>query len=344
MAERTQELGSAAEVRRLACALAAHHAPVFCDPATGGVRVDDVGDAVDRALRESVDAPRAEGRTPAWRAARAGCRALGFVPRDADCLADAWEASAARRGAFAPDRWPDAPADFGLPVRPRGGTFPAHPDRTGLYAVLPDAAWVGRMARVGVPVVQLRFKSEDAVAVAREVRAAVDAVRGTGALLYVNDHWQQALDAGAYGIHLGQEDLDALPAHAFDRMRSAGLRLGLSTHGYAEMVRAERAGPSYIALGAVYPTTLKKMETAPQGVARLGAYARLLQAVGTPQVAIGGIDARRLPEALATGAGAIAVVRALVAADSPEAEAEKLQEMCHNFWIGPDADRMNRKP
>jgi thiamine-phosphate pyrophosphorylase len=323
----------AEEIRRLASALVEAHAPVFCDPATGGTPLPDAVAGIDRALNRLPDSG-----TTVWRAAWAGCHALGFIPRDAACLADAWEAASARTGSFAPDRWPSDPADFGMRRRPRDATFPPHPDRTGLYAVLPDAAWVGRMARAGVPVVQLRFKSDDPEAISREVQAAVDAVRGTDALLYINDHWRQAVAAGAYGVHLGQEDLDALPTGTFDALRGAGLRLGLSTHGYAEMVRAERAGPSYIALGAVFPTTLKKMETAPQGLARLNAYARLLQATGTPQVAIGGISTAQMPQILGTGVGSVAMVRALVAATSPEAEARKLQEICDNFWIGQDAE------
>ncbi|WP_200844406.1 thiamine phosphate synthase, partial [Raoultella sp. 18072] len=135
------------------------------------------------------------------------------------------------------------------------------PTDLGLYAVLPDADWVGRMARAGVPTVQLRFKSGDAAAIRREVAAAARAVRGTGALLFINDHWQEALDAGAYGVHLGQEDLDALAPGALQALRGAGVRLGVSTHGYAEMVRADAASPSYVAMGAVFPTTLKKMAT-----------------------------------------------------------------------------------
>ena len=78
----------------------------------------------------------------------------------------------------------------------------------------------------------------------------------------------------------------------------------------------------YIAMGAVYPTTLKQMATAPQGAARLAAYARLLR--GYPHVGIGGVDAARMPEVLATGVGSVAVVRALVADPDPEAAAARL--------------------
>ncbi len=220
--------------------------------------------------------PASDDPSPVYRAALAACSALGFIAADAECLARAWQARAARTGAVDAATWPDAPQDFGLQALPRQHAFAACPQALGLYAVLPDAAWVGRMARAGVPTVQLRFKSEDTAAIAREVRAAVQAVQGTGALLFINDHWQAAIAAGAYGVHLGQEDLDAMRPEDLDALRGAGLRLGVSTHGYAEMLRADAVGPSYIAMGAVFPTTLKRMATAPQGLGRLAAYARLM--------------------------------------------------------------------
>lgn len=275
-------------------AASAHHAPAIAD------------DAVQLGAREA-------------------CAALGFIAIDADCLAAAWRAQTQRTGRFDAQAWPETPADFGMrpfPPAARENTFPACPERLGLYAVLPDAAWVGRMARAGVPTVQLRFKSPDPAAVEREVRAAIDAVRDTNALLFINDHWRAAIDAGAYGLHLGQEDLDVLAPNDLAAIRASGLRLGVSTHGYAEMVRADAVSPSYLAMGAVYPTTLKQMPTAPQGVARLAAYARLTR--GYPQVGIGGIDEARLPEVLAAGVGSVAVVRALVADPAPEAAAARL--------------------
>ncbi len=247
---------------------------------------------------------------------------LGFIAQDAECIARAWAAQAQRTGHFDAAQWPDEPQDFGLASRASGPAFAECPQALGLYAVLPDAQWVGRMARAGVPTVQLRCKEADRAAVAREVRAAARAVQGTPALLFINDHWREALDAGAYGVHLGQEDLDALAPADLEALRASGVRLGVSTHGYAEMVRASQARPSYIAMGAVFPTTLKKMATAPQGLARLAAYARLTR--GYPQVAIGGIALEHFAPVLATGVGSIAVVRAIVAAADPEAAAAQL--------------------
>ncbi|MDP3654159.1 MAG: thiamine phosphate synthase [Rhodoferax sp.] len=264
--------------------------------------------------------PHFSSAEPAYRAAKVACLGLGFIETDAECLAHAWQAMAARTGQCDPASWPDHAADFGMQAWPRQDAFAPCPHKLGLYAVLPDAAWVARMARAGVPTVQLRFKSDDAQAVAHEVRAAVAAVKGTDSLLFINDHWQAAIDAGAYGVHLGQEDLDTAD---LQHIRAAGLRLGLSSHGYAEMCKADRVSPSYIAMGAVFPTTLKRMVTAPQGTGRLHAYARLMR--DYPLVAIGGIDASTLPEVLSSGVGSVAVVRALVAAEQPEAMAASLQ-------------------
>jgi thiamine-phosphate pyrophosphorylase len=109
-------------------------------------------------------------------------------------------------------------------------------------------------------------------------------------------------------------------------IRACGLRLGLSSHGYAEMLRANQVQPSYLALGAVFPTTLKRMATAPQGLGRLAMYARLMQ--GKSLVAIGGIDLNSLPAVMQTGVGSAACVRAITGSDNvAQAVAQLRQSM-----------------
>jgi thiamine-phosphate pyrophosphorylase len=260
--------------------------------------------------------------TPEHAAVLRACRRLGFVEHDAQCVAQAWQRQTQRLGHFDPQAWPDDAIDFGLPAWPRDNAFPACPKQLGLYAVLPDADWVKRMAQAGVPTLQLRFKSDDRQAIRREIEAAVRAVEGTDSLLFINDHWEDAIAAGAYGLHLGQEDLTEAP---IDRIRASGIRLGVSTHGYAEMLLADRVSPSYLALGAVYPTTLKRMVTAPQGTARLHAYARLMRHY--PLVAIGGIDADKLPAVMRSGVGSVAVVRAITGSAEPVSSARNLMQM-----------------
>ena len=273
---------------------------------------------------QPADAPPASEPAPIEAAVQLACLRMGFDGVDAQVIAQAWQRQSQRLGQFDPAAWPSAPQDFGIAAWPRSDSFAPCPQALGLYVVLPDAAWVGRMARAGVPTVQLRFKSEDSDAIEREVQAAVEAVQGTEALLFINDHWQAALRAGAYGVHLGQEDLQALPLADVQRLRESGIRLGLSTHGYAEMLRADRHSPSYLALGAVFPTTLKRMATAAQGTARLAHYARLM--ADYPLVAIGGIAEERLSAVMATGVGSAAVVRAVVGAEQPEVAARALAE------------------
>ncbi len=261
---------------------------------------------------------------PVQTAAYQACLALGFISADAACVAKAWQNQTQRLGEFYANCWPTQAADFGSAAWPRADAFAACPHQLGLYAVLPTADWVKRMAVVGVPTLQLRFKSTDPSAIEREVRAAVEAVKGTSSLLFINDHWQAAIDTGAYGIHLGQEDLDAAGNANLEVIRSAGLRLGLSSHGYAEMLKADFFSPSYVAMGAVYATTLKRMVTPPQGPGRLAVYARLLHHY--PLVGIGGINEARFDEVLPSGIGSIAVVRAIIASDAPEATAKRLMQ------------------
>ena len=189
----------------------------------------------------------------------------------------------------------------------------------GFYPVVHDAAWVQRLLDWGVRTVQLRCKAtgHTPAEIEREVRAAVEAGNNVpGAQVFINDHWQLALAAGAYGVHLGQEDLDTAD---IDALRSAGLRLGLSTHTPAELARAKAVQPSYLAIGPIYPTTLKVMPYEPVGLAQLKEWAAL--AAPYPVVAIGGISLDRLPGVLAClngGNDGVAVVSAVTLADDPQ--------------------------
>ena len=189
----------------------------------------------------------------------------------------------------------------------------------GFYPVVHDAAWVQRLLDWGVRTVQLRFKAagHSPAEIEREVNAAVQAGQKVpGAQVFINDHWQLALAAGAYGVHLGQEDLDTADIAA---LRRAGMRLGLSTHTPSELTRAQAVKPSYLAIGPVYPTTLKVMPYAPVGLDQLRDWAAL--AAPCPVVAIGGISLARLPGVLACLPGnhdGAAVVSAVTLAADPQ--------------------------
>ncbi len=213
--------------------------------------------------------------------------------------------------AYRANGWPNDLSDYPVPV---GGpasmaSFAPFPRHTGLYAVVPTGEWVQRLVEAGVPVIQLRNKRATAERPI-EVRRAIDAATGSGSRLFINDDWRIAMELGAYGVHLGQEDIETadLPA-----MQRAGLRLGISTHGIYEMLRAHACKPSYIACGAIYATATKRMPTAPQGLRRLQHYARLMSP-HYPLVAIGGIDLSRISGILDTRVDCAAALRAITEA------------------------------
>jgi thiamine-phosphate pyrophosphorylase len=185
-----------------------------------------------------------------------------------------------------------------------------YPDR--FYAIVDSVAWVARLARLGVGTIQLRAKDmahAQAVALVREALAAAGSAK-----LVVNDYWQAAIDAGAHHVHLGQEDLVDADIAA---VRRAGLTLGLSTHDEAELGVAMSHDPDYIALGPIYPTTLKAMRFGPQGLERITQWKK---AIGvTPLVAIGGITLERAPGVYAAGADSIAVVSDVTRNADPDA-------------------------
>ena len=187
-----------------------------------------------------------------------------------------------------------------------------YPDR--FYPVVDSVAWVARLTKLGVGTIQLRAKNLDDAQSLQIVSDALEVTKGTATKLVVNDYWRAAVVAGAKHLHLGQEDLaDA----DLDTIRDAGLTLGLSTHDDAELETALRAKPDYIALGPIFPTTLKSMRFAPQGIAKIAEWKKRVGSL--PLVAIGGIKLEQAREIFAAGADSIAVVSDVTQNPDPDA-------------------------
>jgi len=200
--------------------------------------------------------------------------------------------------------------------------FPPVPQRLGLYPVVDSVEWIERLVDVGVRTIQLRIKDKHDEEVEADIAAAIAIGRRYEARLFINDYWKLAIKHRAYGVHLGQEDMDVAN---LDAIRDAGLRLGLSTHDNMEMDRALRAHPSYIALGHVFPTNTKQMPSSPQGLTQLAKHIKTLG--DYPTVAIGGISLERVPAVLATGVGSVAVVSAITQAPDWRTATEQLLKL-----------------
>ena len=200
-----------------------------------------------------------------------------------------------------------------------------YPDR--FYPVVDTLDWLRRLTALGVGTVQLRAKDLDDGAALQRVTDALDITRDTATKLVVNDYWRAAIVAGAQHLHLGQEDLAEADVAA---IREAGLTLGISTHDDAELEIALAAKPDYIALGPIFPTTLKSMRFAPQGIPKLTTWKQRIGSI--PLVAIGGIKFEHAAEIFAAGADSIAVVSDITQNADPDARVRA--------WLGEKAEAM----
>jgi thiamine-phosphate pyrophosphorylase len=200
-----------------------------------------------------------------------------------------------------------------------------YPDR--FYPVVDSVAWVARLTSLGVGTIQLRAKNLNDGEALQIVTDALAVTKGTPTNLVINDYWRAAIVAGAKHLHLGQEDLADLADADLKAIRDAKLTLGLSTHDDEELATALRARPDYVALGPIFPTTLKSMRFAPQGIAKIAEWKKRIGPI--PLVAIGGIKLEQAAAIFAAGADSIAVVSDVTQNADPDARVRQ--------WLGDPA-------
>ncbi len=270
--------------------------------------------------------PHTHGTGCTFATSAAAALARGFVTADALVLAKMTTLHALRQGQAAgqgagPVR---AQADFitdpSLLPRLSWGEVAHFSDaasvpsasRLDLYAVVDSLERLQQVLEAGVRTVQLRIKTPaqaDAkwsAHLRQTIAAGVQAARAAGATLFINDHAALALEVGAQGIHLGQDDLLAL-TEAQRLAWAQAVDLGISSHSLWELCRAATLNPRYIACGPVWPTTTKDMPWLPQGLDNLAWWCAMAPC---PVVAIGGIlDAEQVQQAAQAGADGVAVVR-----------------------------------
>ncbi|MBU2428871.1 MAG: thiamine phosphate synthase [Gammaproteobacteria bacterium] len=265
--------------------------------------------------------------------------ALGYAKEDAVVIARAYlqqalrsgYATGAGAGCLGVGSWP--PQQHNLPhwqeimaPLPQKLSFARLLQPIGIYPVVDDLQWLIRLLPLGVQTIQLRLKNKTTAELEQQIKRATELCRDYQIQLFINDHWQLALKYQAFGVHLGQEDLATAD---LETIAESGLRLGVSTHGYAELARVLPLQPSYIALGHIFPTQTKQMPSAPQGLERLQDYVQLCGSL--PTVAIGGIDTTNIQSVLQTGVQGVAVVSAIIGAAQPEKALAQLQHHCHHL-------------
>jgi thiamine-phosphate pyrophosphorylase len=203
------------------------------------------------------------------------------------------------------------PSHFYAMIDPAGGHEPV--------------ALAETMLDAGARIMQLRLKDapgRDFLAAARSI-AALCRIRG--AILIVNDRVDIAILAGAHGVHLGQQDL---PLEAARRIAGPNENkiIGISTHTVEQARAAENGGADYIGFGPMYSGGLKNI-AAGMGLDKLRA---IRAAVRIPIVAIGGITQARVPETLAAGADAVAIITDVVNAPDIGAKVRSILALARN--------------
>ncbi|MGO7668646.1 thiamine phosphate synthase [Rhizobium ruizarguesonis] len=195
-----------------------------------------------------------------------------------------------------------------------------------LYLVLdPDlCAGIGMVetARLaiagGATMVQLRDKHAGTIGMIETGRALKQALDGTGALLIVNDDVEAAIAIGADGLHIGQEDMDAMRART---MIGPDMILGLSVESEALANAVDPDLVDYTGVGPVFATPTKADHKQPIGFDGL---AKLVKASPVPSVAIGGLKADHAAQVFAAGAKGLAVVSAICGTPDPEAATRRI--------------------
>lgn len=264
--------------------------------------------------------------------------AHGFLDRDAFIqskafMNKAFELSAnytSYYGALIQPHWPVEKTSYpqvithdGL-VMQSGLTFPSLGIKNlGLYPVIDSIDWLRKLLPMGLAIIQLRLKKRSQTELSNLIQQAVELAKVyPRTRLFINDHWQLAIQFAAYGVHLGQEDIQTADLKA---IHQAGLRLGISTHGSYELILAKQAQPSYLAVGAVFDTQTKDMTGQVQGVNNLQKLVYLNGSI--PLVAIGGITLENATPVIKTGVNSIAVVTAITKANKPEKVVRSFQKL-----------------
>lgn len=201
-----------------------------------------------------------------------------------------------------------------------------NPKSLRLYAVT-DRTWTdgtdGLLRQVadaidgGATMVQLREKHLDDAAFLEEAKAFVALCREKGAVSIINDRADIALESGADGVHVGQEDLTAAQAR---QLLGPDKIVGVSAHNVEEALAAKAAGADYLGVGAAFVTGTKA-DAKPISQDTIRA---VTAAVEIPAVAIGGITRENVTELAGCGLAGVAVVSALFAKPDVKAAAREL--------------------
>lgn len=203
-------------------------------------------------------------------------------------------------------------------------SFPAC-EPPGFYPIINNIADLEQLLSLGIKTIQLRIKNYPRKKLIAEIKYAIQLAKKFQCQLFINDYWDLAIKLNAFGVHLGQQDLKKAD---LQKINTAQLRLGISTHHLNELAHAISLLPSYIAFGPIFYTESKKTKIAPQGLNRLKQWRKL---TSSQLIAIGGIKLSHIPVLKKIGVDGIAVISGI--------QSENFKSLCKlwsNTWDKKD--------
>lgn len=181
------------------------------------------------------------------------------------------------------------------------------------------AATVEEAVRGGASVVQLREKNTPKDEIIDLGKSLLKITAKYGVPLIINDSAELAMEIGADGVHLGEDDPNV--AHAREVLGRDKI-IGVSCYGKIERgLNAERDGADYVAFGTPFFTPTKPERT-PTSFDILKEAVSMIKTI--PIFAIGGIFPENAESVLETGVDGIAVITAVFGSPDPEAAARNL--------------------
>jgi len=208
-----------------------------------------------------------------------------------------------------------------------GKRRPGGPLNTDIYGITAEEYSLGRsnievvaqMIEAGIKIIQYREKEKSDRQKYEECLKIREMTRDAGVTFIVNDHVDLAMLVGADGIHLGQDDF---PSGLVRELTGKKMFIGLSTHSPAQAEAAVKLGVDYIGVGPIFATNTKKDACNPVGLEYLE---YVVENIGLPFVAIGGIKEHNIADVYRRGAGCIALVTEIVGAPDISARVRNLR-------------------
>ena len=198
-----------------------------------------------------------------------------------------------------------------------------------ILPIVDTVEWVEKLTKTpGITDIQLRIKDEtDPDKILERVKICQKMCQSSNVRLWINDYWQAAINAGCFGVHVGQEDLvKCIHGGGLEELRKNNIALGISSHSYGELAAALGVNPSYISLGPVFGTSSKKVAFDPQGLSIVRKWRQLIPP-DVPFVTIGGIsDSKRATQNKEAGADCVAVIGAVTQSDDVAAAVRLLND------------------